>query len=95
MTMPIKTMFSQALFEAKATTPEAIGTIRILADGRKFRLAKAGAAALSPGMAATATPSCASDASGQASTTAVRAARWAGDRDDTQAPVETMARPPR
>jgi len=49
MSKPIKTMFSHDLFEAKASTPEALGTVRILADGRKFRLAKAGAAALSPG----------------------------------------------
>jgi hypothetical protein len=54
MSTPIKNMFSHGLFEAKATTPEALGTLRILADGRKFRLAKAGAAALSPGKLAVA-----------------------------------------
>jgi len=49
MSKPIKQFFSHDICEAKASTPEALGTVRILEDGRRFRLAKAGASALSPG----------------------------------------------
>ena len=41
--------FAQSIYEISATPKETVGTLRILADGRKFRYAQAGAAALEAG----------------------------------------------
>ena len=41
--------FSQSLYSISSSKKEEIGTLRITQDGRKFRYAKAGAGALSPG----------------------------------------------
>ncbi|MBW2637238.1 MAG: hypothetical protein JRC86_06920 [Deltaproteobacteria bacterium] len=41
--------FSQGIFEVSASQKEALGTLRILEDGRKFHYAKAGAGALTAG----------------------------------------------
>ena len=50
MTKPIKKAgFAQGIYEQSATAKETLGTLRITQDGRKFRYAKAGAAALNPG----------------------------------------------
>ena len=52
---PIKRSgFRQGVFSQSATQKEQLGTIRILRDGRKFRYARAGAVALSPGKLAVA-----------------------------------------
>jgi hypothetical protein len=49
---PIKTSaFRQGIREVSATAKEELGTLRVLQDGRKFRYAKAGAAALAVGKA--------------------------------------------
>ena len=50
MTRPFKKAgFRQGVYQISSTAKETLGTLRILADGRKFRYAKAGATALSPG----------------------------------------------
>ena len=50
MTKPIKKAgFAQGIYEQSATAKETLGTLRITQDGRKFRYAKAGAAALAAG----------------------------------------------
>jgi hypothetical protein len=41
--------FNQGIFDISSTQKEALGTLRITPDGRKFRYAKAGATALSAG----------------------------------------------
>lgn len=52
---PIKRSgFKQGVFSQSVTKQEELGTIRILRDGRKFRYARAGAVALSPGKLAVA-----------------------------------------
>ena len=49
-TSPMKKAgFAQGIYQASATQKEALGTLRILSDGRKFRYAKAGAADLAAG----------------------------------------------
>jgi len=50
MNEPMKSSFSQGIFDISATKREILGTLRILADGRKFRYCRAGAADLHPGM---------------------------------------------
>ena len=42
--------FAQSIYEISLTAKEMVGTLRILADGRKFRYAKAGATALTRGL---------------------------------------------
>jgi len=50
MTAPMKRSgFSQGIYQISSTRKERVGSIRMLADGRKFRYAKAGAGALSAG----------------------------------------------
>jgi hypothetical protein len=41
--------FSQGIYEISSVAKEVIGTLRVLADGRKFRYCKAGASALAAG----------------------------------------------
>ena len=41
--------FAQGLYEVSSIQKEELGMLRIEPDGRKFRYAKAGAVALSPG----------------------------------------------
>jgi len=50
MTMPLKKAgFQQGIYEQSSTAKEMLGTLRITKDGRKFRYARAGAAALGTG----------------------------------------------
>jgi hypothetical protein len=50
MTKPLKKAgFAQGIYEVSTTKKEELGTLRITQDGRKFRYARAGAAALSAG----------------------------------------------
>lgn len=47
---PLKNIgWNQGLYEISETAKEAVGTLRVTEDGRKFRYARAGATALSPG----------------------------------------------
>jgi len=49
-TQPMKKAgFNQGIYQESSTQKESLGTLRILKDGRKFRYAQAGAAALSAG----------------------------------------------
>ena len=49
-TSPMKKAgFAQGIYQTSSTQKEALGTLRILSDGRKFRYARAGASALAPG----------------------------------------------
>ena len=48
----LKTQFSQGVYEASTVQKEEIGTLRILADGRKYRYVQAGTGGLAPGKAA-------------------------------------------
>ena len=50
MNEPMKTSFSQGIFDISATKREILGSLRSLADGRKFRYSRAGAADLHAGM---------------------------------------------
>jgi len=49
MAQPMKLSFTQDIGETSPAKREAIGALRITADGRKFRYAKAGAASLAAG----------------------------------------------
>ena len=49
MAQPMKLSFTQDVTETSPAKREAVGALRITADGRKFRYAKAGAAALAAG----------------------------------------------
>ncbi len=49
MAQPMKLSFTQGVMETSALKREILGSLRILADGRKFRYARAGAAALAAG----------------------------------------------
>ena len=50
MTRPFKKAgFQQGVYQISSTAKETVGTLRILADGRKLRYAKAGASALAAG----------------------------------------------
>ena len=43
-------MFSQSIMSTSTEQKEALGTLRVLSDGRKFRYCKNGAAAIEPGL---------------------------------------------
>ena len=49
MAQPMKLSFTQDVTETSPAKREAVGALRITADGRKFRYAKAGQAALTAG----------------------------------------------
>lgn len=66
MTRPLKKAgFSQGIYAISATQKEELGTLRVLADGRMFRYAKAGASALAAGKMGIA-PAIAADVTNEA-----------------------------
>lgn len=52
MAQPMKLSFTQDVAESSAVKKEILGALRILADGRKFRYARAGVGGVAPGLLA-------------------------------------------